>query len=261
MTGILEREAGDCKQGVWYDKTYRDNKEAQTFHEAQKMATDLSPAPTLQDGARMTRADFIALWEQIPELKFAELIGGVVHMPSPVTMDHGDQENDAGGWTYCYKVATPGCASGNNATTYLLEDATQPDVNLRLLPEYGGKSWVEDKYLHGSPELFVETSLSSEAHDLGPKLALYEEAGVQEYLVILMERKEIRWHQLVNGKYELVQPDAEGVWRSLVFPGLWLHGKAMLDGNAPQVVATLQRGLASEEHQRFVEELAKRKRK
>jgi len=224
------------------------------------MATDLSLTPALQDGDKLTRDEFIAMWENLPDIKRAELVQGVVHMPSPVAAEHGDRENDAAGWTYCYKVATPGCASGNNSTTFMLDDAPQSDVNLRILPEYGGKSWIENKYLHGSPEMFVEISYSSEAHDLGPKLELYEQAGVQEYLVVSILRQEIRWHQLVNRKYELMQPDADGVWRSRVFPGLWLDGAAMLDGNAPQVLAKLQEGLASDEHQKFVADLAKRKK-
>jgi len=224
------------------------------------MATDLTLTPVLQDGDKLTRAEFITAWENLPDLKRAELVQGVVHMPSPVAAEHGDRENDAAGWTYYYKAATPGCASGNNATTFLLEDAPQSDVNLRLLPEYGGKSWIENKYLHGSPEMFVEISYSSEAHDLGPKLELYEQAGVQEYVVVLIQRHEIRWHQLVNGKYELLRADADGIWRSRVFPGLWLDGTAMLDGNAPQVLATLQLGIASDEHQKFVAELANRKK-
>ena len=226
------------------------------------MATDISTqTPSLHAGDRLTRAEFLNIWEQLPDLKRAELIGGVVYMPSPVGLDHAESEYDAAGWTFCYKIATPGTSGGSNATSILLEDAPQADVHLRLLPEYGGKTWVENKLLHGPPEMFVEVSHSSEAHDLNVKLPLYEEAGVQEYLVILLKRQEIRWHRLVDGKYQLLPADADGIWRSLVFPGLWLNGKAMLEGDSAQLAATLQDGIASEEHQRFVQKLADRKRK
>ena len=226
------------------------------------MAADITTrTPVLHDGDRMTRAEFLALWEQLPNVKRAELIGGVVHMPSPVSLDHAESEHDAAGWIFCYKVATPGTAAGNNATSILLDDAPQADVHLRILPEFGGKTWVENRLLHGPPELFVEARYSSEAHDLHVKAPLYEEAGVQEYLVILLKRQEIRWHQLVDGTYELLAPDADGIWRSRVFPGLWLNGQAMLAGDAAQLTQTLQQGIASDEHQRFVQKLAERKRK
>ena len=225
------------------------------------MATDISTTPSLQPGDQLTRDEFLRIWEQLPNLKRAELIGGVVYMPSPVGLDHGEREYDAAGWTFCYKIATPGVSGGSNATSILLDDAPQADVHLRILPEYGGKTWVENKLLHGAPALFVEASYSSEAHDLDVKRPLYQEAGVQEYLVILLKRKEIRWHRLVDGRYTLLPPDADGIWRSRVFPGLWLDGKAMLEGNSAQLVTALHAGLASEEHQRFVKELADRKRK
>lgn len=41
-------------------------------------------------GDRMTREDFLARWEQMPEVKFAELIDGVVYMPSPVSHLHSN---------------------------------------------------------------------------------------------------------------------------------------------------------------------------
>jgi len=45
-----------------------------------------------------------------------------------------------------------------------------------------------------------------------------------------------------------------------VFPGLWLDVAAMLVGDMPKVLAVLQQGLASEDHQRFVQQLAASKR-
>jgi len=89
---------------------------------------------------------------------------------------------------------------------------------------------------------------------------LYEKAGVQEYLVLLLKKQEIRWHRLVRGKYKRC-PDTHGIWRSRVFPGLWLDSEAFFANSMAKVLATLQEGIASDEHQRFVAELAKRKRK
>jgi hypothetical protein len=215
--------------------------------------------PPLVAGDKLTRSEFLRRWEAHPEIKKAELIGGIVYMPSPVSVDHGDMDGDLGAWLGVYKAATPGTASGRNITSYLLDDMPQPDLNLRILPEYGGSSWVEDKYLHGVPELLAEVCASSASYDLHVKLELYQAAKVPEYLTILLFEREIRWHIVVNGQYQLLPPDADGLWRSRIFPGLWLDGKALLAGNLQHVLAWLQQGLSSPEHQRFVAELADRK--
>jgi hypothetical protein len=221
------------------------------------MSTTLDPE--LVAGDKLTRAEFLRRWEAHPEIKNAELIGGVVYMPSPLSLEHADMDGDVGGWLWTYKVATPGTACGHNATSFILEDTPQPDVNLRIRPEYGGSSRVEGKYLAGVPELLTEICRSSASYDLHVKLDLYQAAGVPEYLAVLLFEKEVRWHVLVNGRYQLLPPDPDGLFRSRVFPGLWLDGAALLAGNMQQVLARLQEGLRSGEHEQFVAELARRK--
>jgi Uma2 family endonuclease len=223
------------------------------------MATVEMRVPPLVAGDKLTREEFMRRWEAHPEIKLAELIGGVVFMPSPVSSDHGETDGDTGTWLGVYKAATPGTVIGLNTTSYLLEDAPQPDVYLRILPEFGGTSWVEAGYLHGIPELLAEVSRSSASYDLHQKLDLYEAAKIPEYVVILLYEQEIRWHILVGDRYELLAPDLDGFWRSRVFPGLWLDGKALLAGDLAQVLDVLQQGIQSQEHQRFVTELAARK--
>jgi Uma2 family endonuclease len=124
----------------------------------------------------------------------------------------------------------------------------------------GGKSRARRKLLAGPPELLVETCWSSAAIDLHQKLELYERAGVPEYVVVIVKKKQLRWHRLARGKYERIRPDAEGVYRSRVFPGLWLDSKALFKGDITQVLAKLHEGIASEEHRRFVQKLAARQR-
>jgi Uma2 family endonuclease len=45
--------------------------------------------PGLVTGERLTVEEFLRRWEDLPELKNAELIDGVVYVPSPVSLDHG----------------------------------------------------------------------------------------------------------------------------------------------------------------------------
>jgi Uma2 family endonuclease len=224
------------------------------------MATDLTETPSLQTGDNLSRAEFIALWEQLPHIKRAELIGGIVYMPSPLSTDHGRTDTRVTTWLGVYMAATPGCDAGSNTTSFIGEDSPQPDNYLCILPECGGKSWSE-KYLHGSPELLAEISYSSASIGLHQKFDRYQEAGVQEYVVVLLKKKEIRWHRIDNGKYEQIAADADGLLRSRVFPGLWLDGAALLDYDMAKVLARLQEGIASPEHQRFVTELASRKQR
>ena len=156
--------------------------------------------PPLVPGDKLTREEFFRRWELHPEIKNAELIGGIVYMSSPVSVEHGDTESDIGSWVLNYRVFTPGTASGHNTTACMEEDSPQPDLNLRILPEYGGRSWVEDGKLWGSPEALFEVCRSSASYDLHVKFDLYEEAKVQEYLAILLYEQEIRWHFLQRGK-------------------------------------------------------------
>jgi Uma2 family endonuclease len=224
------------------------------------MATVSEPtSPPLDAGDKLSRKEFLRRWEAHPEIKNAELIGGIVYMSSPVTVAHGETEADVGGWLTVYKAATPGTACGHNTTSFLLGDTPQPDIYLRILRDYGGGSWIEGKYLHGVPELLTEICRSSAAYDLHVKLELYQAAKIPEYLAILLHDQEIRWHILVDGHYRIMPPGPDGIWRSPTFPGLWLDGQALLAGNLSLVLAKLQAGLASPEHQAFVEDLARRK--
>src|SRR5260370_11775547 len=90
------------------------------------MATAIEESvPPLVAGDKLTRAEFLRRWEADPEIKNAELIGGIVYMASPVSAEHGDMDGDVGGWLFTYKMATPGTACGHNTTSSLLDDTPQ----------------------------------------------------------------------------------------------------------------------------------------
>lgn len=56
----------------------------------------------------------------------------------------------------------------------------------------------------------------------------------------------------------MVKPDANGVLKSKVFPGLWLETAGVFDRTATRLLATLRNGLASPEHAKFSTKLAKK---
>jgi hypothetical protein len=214
-----------------------------------------TPIPPLVAGEKLTLREFLRRWEAMPELKRAELIRGVVYMPSPVGPEHGDSKNVVTTWIGVYAAATPGCRSSNNATTIVQGQSPQPDGHLRLLPEVGGRMKKRRGLLHGAPEFVAEICVSSASYDLNEKLELYQASRVYEYLAILMEEQEIRWHRLVRGRFRLLEPGLDGVYRSLRFPGLWLNGPAVLREDLAAVLATLQEGLKSPEHVEFASRL------
>ena len=210
-------------------------------------------------GQRLKRDEFLRRWENMPEVKHAELIGGLVYMPSPISLDHSSHDGLVIGWLTYYAARTPGCDAGSSGTWLMLEDAPQPDADLRILPEYGGQSWVEGPYCAGAPELAAEVSLSSASYDLGPKMELYRVAGVREYVAVLLGERGVVWYRLVDGKYVPLQPGAGGLLRSVVFPGLWLDPDALLTLNGAKIFDVLDLGLRSPEHQDFVQLLGQRR--
>jgi Uma2 family endonuclease len=216
--------------------------------------------PPLVDGETLTRDEFMRRWEAMPQLKRAELLGGVVYLPSPLSIPHGEILAAITGWLCVYRASTTGCRAAANATWFMRQDVPQPDGAMWLAPECGGKSVPAGLYQEGPPEFVAEVSLSSKERDLGPKFQLYQDAGVKEYLTVLIHDQEVRWHRLVPRKYRLMPPGDDGVLRSVVFPGLWLNPAALFADDAAGVLATLQEGLASKEHAEFVKRLARKKR-
>ncbi len=223
------------------------------------MVTVAQHLPPLVAGDKLTVGEFLRRWEAMPEVKQAELIGGIVYMPSPLSWDHASMANQVSCWLGVYAAHTPGCQPGNNATWIMSEeDSPQPDLSLRILPEYGGQSQREGLFVRGAPEFLAEVSLSSTSYDLHQKLELYETVGVKEYLAILLSENELRWHCLENDRFQLLAAPADGVYRSRALPGLWLHGPALLEGNMVQVLATLEEGLKSPAQAEFVASLKPR---
>ena len=68
--------------------------------------------PPLRDGDRLTRDEFLRRWEEMPDLKRAELIDGVVCMPSPVSDLHDDFHTRMSSWLTFYTLSAPSCRQG-----------------------------------------------------------------------------------------------------------------------------------------------------
>ncbi|MBM3223451.1 MAG: Uma2 family endonuclease [Candidatus Tectomicrobia bacterium] len=212
----------------------------------------------LEPGDRLTRTEFEQRYEAMPYLKKAELIEGMVAMPSPVRLQrHGQPQAHLIGWLVVYESGTPGIITGDNSTVRLdLDNEPQPDALLLIDPAHGGQARVsEDDYVEMAPEFVAEVAASSASIDLHTKRQVYRQHGVREYLVWRVLERALDWFALRDGEYVRLAPDAQGVIRSEVFAGLWLHTTALLRGDMASVFATLQQGLASAEHADFVASL------
>jgi len=154
-------------------------------------------------------------------------------------------------------AATPGIRVSDNTSLRLdADNEPQPDVCVWVDDPTGEALRVpRDSYLEITPDLIVEVTASSASYDLHDKLNAYRRNGVQEYLVLPVYERETRWYEWPEGEYQRLEPGEDGILRSRVLPGLWLQPERFWEGDLAGVLAVLQRGLASPEHQAFVKTL------
>ncbi len=208
----------------------------------------------LENGDRLTRAEFERSYDAMPNLRKAELIEGVVQMPSPIRVEHMEADLVVLTWLGVYVAATPGVRGGGDGSVRLdADNEVQPDALLRIDAACGGQSRVAvDGFIEGAPELVVEISGSSASYDLHAKLHIYRRAGVREYIVWRVYDRALDWFVLDEGRYVAQTSDEQGVLSSRVFPGLRLPVAAMLDGKLADVLAAVQQGVQTPEHAKFV---------
>lgn len=210
--------------------------------------------PALQNGDHLTRVEFERRYAAHPRIKKAELIEGVVYVPSPVSLVHSHRHANVILWLGTYLAATPGLRLLDNATVILdAENEVQPDAALYIIE--GGQTRPEGSYLHGAPELVVEIAGSSAAYDLHEKMRVYRRTGVIEYVVMLALERETQWFRLIDGEYRLIAPDETGIIRSAIFPGLCLHGDSFWADDLPGLLGALQAGVNTKSHADFVDSL------
>jgi Uma2 family endonuclease len=216
----------------------------------------LARPPALHNGDRMSREEFHRAYAAMPEDFKAELIEGIVYVASPLSIWHSEPHSMLDGAFLAYRAATAGVQNGNNATVLLGDEGEpQPDVFLRILPEFGGQSkTTADGYVDGAPELVAEVAYSTRAIDLHAKRRDYRRYGVLEYIVANVLDQRLVWVDLTADHDMPVA--ADGIIRARTFPGLWLDSMALFRNDYTQVMAVLQQGLASPEHAAFVQRLA-----
>ncbi len=212
---------------------------------------DENSSVVLHNGDRLKQHEFHLCYSRMPENYRAELIGGIVYEPSPVSWYHSKHHIRLAFLLETYSSKTPNTELGDNATVILSEDdEVQPDLTLLIASNKGGHSRLsKNGYVEGPPELVAEIAYSSRAIDLHLKKERYAVAGVLEYIVVCLQPKKVYWFDLKEKK--TLSADTDGVLRSSIFPGLWIHEQGLLQDNRRLTLKTLKQGLLSSEHAEF----------
>ena len=214
--------------------------------------------PSLQSGDRLSCPEFEHRYGADPKVRRAELIEGIVYVASPLRHEyHGKPHSRVITWLGVYQAMTPGVDLSVEPTVRLdLNNELQPDVVLFIEANAGGQTRMsQDGYIEGAPELIVEIAASSAAIDTGSKKRVYRRSGVLEYMIWQSYENHLEWFELVNGDYQRLLPDLDGIIRSQIFPGLWLAAEALVNNQMVQVLDVLQAGVQSMEHRAFVKGL------
>ncbi len=225
------------------------------------MSSVVPKIPRLEQGDQLTRDEFERRYDAMTNLKKAELLEGVVYMPSPVGVrGHSSPHLDLVSWLAIYKASTPGVEAGDNGTIRLdPENEPQPDAFMMIHPHLGGQAAIDqDDYVVGGPELAAEVASSTASYDLHVKSEVYRRNFVREYIVWRVRDKAVDWFILRRKRYERLALTSAGIYESKVFPGLWLDWKALVRRDLARVHQVVQQGLASREHAAFVARLKKK---
>src|SRR5438105_4972420 len=77
----------------------------------------------LEAGDHLDQKTFHARYEAMPPGTRAELIGGIVYMPSPTRTRHGGPQGEVVTWLFRYKAFTPGTQAFDNTTAILSSES------------------------------------------------------------------------------------------------------------------------------------------
>ena len=80
----------------------------------------------------------------------------------------------------------------------------------------------------------------------------YERARVLEYVVVELDPDRIHWFIRRGDHFEDLPPDPDGIYRSAVFPGLWLDAEALFARDWDSLYRAVRRGVRTRKHAEFV---------
>ncbi|HZQ08770.1 MAG TPA: Uma2 family endonuclease [Anaerolineae bacterium] len=186
---------------------------------------------------RMTAEEF---WRDASETHKAELIDGVMIMPSPASRIH---ENLFGFLYSLLRVFVEehslGVVLGSRTAVELaIDQVYEPDI---LFIRQERSAINQEKGVFGAPDFVIEIlSMSTAQHDRGTKLKAYERAGVREYWIIdPYGPAGTEFYQLQQGSFLPILPDAENRLHSSAVEGFVLDVRWLWNTDAITVKQAL----------------------
>jgi Uma2 family endonuclease len=182
---------------------------------------------------KMTYNEFLA-WAN--EDTLAEWVDGEVQIHSPASEQHQDLSFFLAQIMDIYaKSKRLGKILLPPFQMKLPRSGREPDL---IFVATGHLDRLKPTFLDGPADLVVEViSTESLARDRGEKFYEYEEAGIPEYWLIDPIRERVEFYRLdAQGRYDLILPDVDGVYRTPILPGFWLRVAWLWSPPAPLTV-------------------------
>jgi hypothetical protein len=217
--------------------------------------------PPFENGDRLDQKTFHDLYERTPFRFRAELVDGIVYLkiPKPVRLRRRPRLS-LSVWLGAYEAETEGVQIAMHATNILIDrNETHPYQTVIVDPALGGRTSINaDDFVEGGAELLVEIAERSCSLPYHKKFEQYQKANVREYIIVNLESRNFNWFTNTANGFQPIKPNADGIMKSRVLPGLWLDREATLNDNNKRVRAVLDSGLASPEHAKFVTKLQRK---
>ena len=149
-----------------------------------------------------------------------------------------------------YRMHSVGMFACIQATVKLGSDVLHPDflIMINAGPKKQSEVDFENNCFIGPPNFILEIFSHDQLGHLQSRKSLFENSGVQEYLVIDEDLSTIQWNRLRNGKYDLLEPDRKGVFKSEHLPGLWMPIEALKTRNFWNIMAAIDQGVTRKQH-------------
>ena len=141
------------------------------------LAAPVSTPPLIESDS-LTSDEFLRCWEEMPAVRHAELIDGIVYMPSPVSNWHSKYESFLNCWLGIYCIATPGCQPSMEGT-WLMAEGKKPSAGRSVADSSGvwRPGGQQGHFFAGAPELVVEVAATSYSRDFGTNEAAVRAGG------------------------------------------------------------------------------------
>ena len=158
-----------------------------------------------------------------PEDQKAELIDGVMIMPSPPLTIHEQLFSFLFRLlgSYTEELELGEILGSRTAVALDANNAPEPDI---LFVSADRRHIIQEKGVMGSPDLVIEIlSAGTVRYDRGAKFDAYERAGVRElWLIDPYGPAGTEFYRLEGRRFQPFIPDADGILRSAAVNGFWI---------------------------------------